>query len=590
MNDPTDRTLVRTDPPPDPGATVVRAAPPPSPPPSATDETLVRGAAPSAAPSAGSQPLVSSGAAGFAEETRKLLRRRLLLTHSALGGVTLVVTALGLCGVPPIPAEFGLGRWVVGLPLLVAAQNAVGLYFLLKHPGAALGALRAVEAAQFGGVALTGAIARFVVLTAPPQESPDPRFHDLSYRFAAVLTGFPMMFAVLFYGVFIPNTRRRSLNGSLLLAAIPITATALAAALNTELDGELIEILPATVLPLSMCVIVAVFCAARANELQRQAYDALREAKELGSYVLVRKLGEGGMGEVWLAEHRLLKRPCAMKFVRAELAAEPATAARFEREVRAVTALTHFNTVRIYDYGRDDDGSFYYVMEYLEGPTLDRLVRDRGPLAPGRAVYLVRQLCGALAEAHAAGMVHRDLKPNNVIVAALGGQRDVAKLLDFGLVQDHTDAPNDDRITRAGTVLGTPAYMCPEQAAGERVDRRGDVYSLGALAFFALTGRPPFEGTTAAKLMSAHLTQPAPDPRAVRADVPADLAAVLLKCMAKDPKERFQSVAELDAALAACACAAEWGATAATEWWSEPPGPNDGGEKTDPERTTQWRK
>jgi eukaryotic-like serine/threonine-protein kinase len=398
------------------------------------------------------------------------------------------------------------------------------------------------------------------------------------------------MFAVVFYGVFIPNTRRRSLKGSLLLAVIPVVATALAALVNSELDDELVEILPATVLPLLMSVLVAVFCAARANELARRAYDALREAKELGSYVLVRKLGEGGMGEVWLAEHRLLKRPCAMKFVRAELAAEPATAARFEREVRAVTALTHFNTVRIYDYGRDDDGSFYYVMEYLEGPTLDRLVKDRGPLAPGRAVYLVRQLCGALAEAHAAGMVHRDLKPNNVIVAALGGQRDVAKLLDFGLVQDHTDAPNDDRITRAGTVLGTPAYMCPEQAAGERVDRRGDVYSLGALAFFALTGRPPFEGNSAAKLMSAHLTQPPPDARAVRADAPADLAAVLLKCMAKDPNARYQSIAELEAALAECACAAEWSATTAAEWWTAPTDPNDGGDKTDTDRTTQWRK
>jgi serine/threonine-protein kinase len=586
MSENTDQTQVRSDAPPDPGATVVRAAPPE--PPSATDETLVRGAPP-AAPASASQPLVSSGSAGFAEETRKLLRKRLLLTHDALGTVALIITVLGLLGAPPIPAEFGLGRWVIGLPLLIAAQNAVGLYFLLKYPNATLGALRAIEAAQFGGIALTGAAARFVMLAAPPQVSPDPRFHDISYRFAAVLTGFPMMFAVVFYGVFIPNTRRRSLKGSLLLAVIPISATALAAALNDDLDDELIEILPATVMPLLLCVLVAVFCAARANELARQAYDALREAKELGSYVLVRKLGEGGMGEVWLAEHRLLKRPCAMKFVRAELAAEPATAARFEREVRAVTALTHFNTVRIYDYGRDDDGSFYYVMEYLEGPTLDRLVKDRGPLAPGRAVYLVRQLCGALSEAHAAGMVHRDLKPNNVIVAALGGQRDVAKLLDFGLVQDHTDAPNDVRITRAGTVLGTPAYMCPEQAAGERVDRRGDVYSLGALAFFALTGRPPFEGGTAAKLMSAHLTQPPPDPRAVRADVPADLAAVLLKCMAKDPKERYQSIGELEAALAACSCAAAWSATAAADWWAAPAPASDGGERTDTNRTTHWQ-
>ena len=138
------------------------------------------------------------------------------------------------------------------------------------------------------------------------------------------------------------------------------------------------------------------------------------------------------MGEVWLAEHRLLKRPCVVKFIRPELAAHPATAARFAREVQAVTGLTHLNTVRVYDYGRAADGFFYYVMEYLDGPTLEELVRQAGPLPPGRVVYLLRQLCGALAEAHAAGLVHRDFKPGNVIVATLGGQRDVAKLLDFG--------------------------------------------------------------------------------------------------------------------------------------------------------------
>jgi eukaryotic-like serine/threonine-protein kinase len=148
------------------------------------------------------------------------------------------------------------------------------------------------------------------------------------------------------------------------------------------------------------------------------------------------------MGEVFLAEHRLLKRPCAVKFVRPELAANPATVARFEREVQAVTGLTHANTVRVYDYGRADDGSFYYVMEYLDGPTLDRLIADHGPLPPGRVVHLLRQLCGALAEAHAAGLVHRDLKPGNVIVARLGGVCDVAKLLDFGLVLDESAGTN----------------------------------------------------------------------------------------------------------------------------------------------------
>jgi serine/threonine-protein kinase len=236
--------------------------------------------------------------------------------------------------------------------------------------------------------------------------------------------------------------------------------------------------------------------------------------------------------------------------------------------VRAVISLSHFNTIRIYDYGRADDGSFYYVMEYLDGPTLESLVGRAGPLPAARAVYLLRQLCGALAEAHAAGMVHRDLKPGNILIAALGGQRDVAKLLDFGLVQDLSATEAGDRLTQAGVVMGTPAYMCPEQAGGSAVDARGDVYSLGAVAFFALTGRPPFVCATVGEYLTAHLTQPAPDVRSLRPEVPADLATIVAKCLAKAPNARIQSAAELETALAACPCAGGWSATAAAEWWA----------------------
>jgi serine/threonine-protein kinase len=262
-----------------------------------------------------------------------------------------------------------------------------------------------------------------------------------------------------------------------------------------------------------------------------------------------------------------------VKFIRPDLAAHPATAARFAREVQAVTGLTHANTVRVYDYGRAEGGPFYYVMEYLDGPTLEELVRQAGPLPPGRAVYLLRQLCGALTEAHAAGLVHRDLKPGNVIVAALGGQRDVAKLLDFGLVQDLC-ADAADRLTRTGTVLGTPAYMSPEQAAGESaLDARGDVYSLGAVAFFALTGQPPFRGKTLGQLLAAHRSEPPPALAGLRPDVPADLAAVVARCLAKEPHDRFQSAADLDRALTQCGCAADWSAERAAEWWQAKTGP-----------------
>jgi serine/threonine protein kinase len=308
---------------------------------------------------------------------------------------------------------------------------------------------------------------------------------------------------------------------------------------------------------------IAVFAAARTAALQRRAFEAERRAERIGQYALKRKLGAGGMGEVWLAEHGLLKRPCAVKFVRPELAAHPAASGRFAREVQAVTGLTHPNTVRVYDYGRAEDGSFYYVMEYLDGPTLEQLLPDRGPLPPGRVVYLLRQLCGALAEAHAAGLVHRDVKPGNVIVARLGGVCDVAKLLDFGLVLDESAAGGEDRLTRAGAVMGTPAYMPPEQAAGDPVGARGDVYALGAVGYYALSGRPPHEGATARQILAAVLTQPVPP----LAGVPTDLAAVIARCLARDPSDRVATAWDLDRALAGCGCAADWSAELAAAAW-----------------------
>jgi serine/threonine-protein kinase len=361
---------------------------------------------------------------------------------------------------------------------------------------------------------------------------------------------------VLAYGVLIPNTRRRSLLIIAALTAVPFAVIPAAVAVNPALrEGHFLPLTVQWAFIMMFPAAIAVFAASRAAALQRRAFEAERRADRIGQYALKRKLGEGGMGEVWLAEHGLLKRPCAVKFIRPDLAASPATAARVAREVQAVTGLSHVNTVRVFDYGQADDGSFYLVMEYLEGPTLEQLVREAGPLSPGRVVHLLRQVCGALAEAHGAGLVHRDLKPSNVIVATLGGQRDVAKLLDFGLVQDLSTA-SDERLTRTGMVLGTPGYMSPEQAAGDStVDARGDLYSLGAVAFFALTGRPPFQGKTIGQLLAAHRFEPPPLVTDLRPDVPADLAAIIARCLAKDPTARFQSASDLGRVFGECSCA-----------------------------------
>ena len=502
---------------------------------------------------------------GFDEELRRVLRSRLILIHLLALAYVFLLVVLSFVGtaqredVSLRPDQGNPWRLV---PMLV--ECLVGAAFLWSRRGMSLGSLRLWELIFFATHAGSNGHLRFEMLAHMAGGAPAPPALAVAFRGVVSLTGFITL--ILAYGVLIPNSRRRSLIVVVAMTAVPFVAVAVAAAVNPALRwSHFVMLTVQAAVTLIFPAAIAVFAAARATTLQRRAFEAEQRAEQVGQYALKRKLGEGGMGEVWLAEHRLLKRPCAVKFIRPELSADPRAAARFEREVRAVTGLTHVNTVRVYDYGRSDGGSFYYVMEYLDGPTLEALVGEAGPLPAGRAVCLLRQVCGALAEAHAAGLVHRDLKPGNVIVATLGGQPDVAKLLDFGLVQD-LSADDDGRLTRAGTVLGTPAYMSPEQAAGETaVDARGDVYSLGGVAFFALAGRPPFLGRTLGQLLAAHRGEPPPALTDLRPDVPADLAALVARCLAKDPNDRFQSVAHLDRALAACRCGADWSAEQAAQ-------------------------
>ncbi len=230
--------------------------------------------------------------------------------------------------------------------------------------------------------------------------------------------------------------------------------------------------------------------------------------------------------------------------------------------------LSHPNTIEIFDYGHSDDGTFYYVMEFLPGMSLADLVRHYGPLPPGRAVYLLRQVCGRWLEAHRLRLVHRDLKPANLFVAILGGKCDVAKVLDFGLVK--LTAPEATQLTADYTVSGTPQYMSPEQAMSvSEIDGRADIYALGAILYFMLTGRPPFDGATPTELMIAHARDPVVPPSQIRLGIPADLEAVALRCLSKKPSDRYAGARELSFALAACASAAEWDETKAEEWWAD---------------------
>ncbi len=290
------------------------------------------------------------------------------------------------------------------------------------------------------------------------------------------------------------------------------------------------------------------------------------EARRLNQYQLGQLIGAGGMGEVYFAEHRLLKRTCAIKLIDPRTEHHPAALERFEREVRATARLSHPNIIEIYDYGQTDDGTFFYVMEYLEGLSLRDLVVSHGPLSAGRVIYLMTQVCEGLAEAHAAGLIHRDLKPANLFAAHVGRRYDVAKVLDFGLVKD-TTLGSAGRVAE-GQVVGTLAFMAPEQRSGEPgLDHHADLFSVGAVTYYLLTARLPFTDEHGLRPLVAPGPEWPNPPSTYRPDVPADLERVVLRCLAEDPADRYPDAGSLRDALAACASASEWDARKAMQWW-----------------------
>jgi eukaryotic-like serine/threonine-protein kinase len=280
--------------------------------------------------------------------------------------------------------------------------------------------------------------------------------------------------------------------------------------------------------------------------------------REMGSYRLGELLGRGGMGEVYRATHRMLARPAAIKLIRPEVLASgddsmaQTATARFRREAEAAARLRSPHTVELYDFGVTEDGTLYLVMELLEGINLELLVRQQGPLAAARIVQILRQVCESLEEAHSYGLVHRDIKPANIHLGRLGLRDDFVKVLDFGLVRSIA-GPSEESLTgAAGMTPGTPAYMAPEVAHDRALDGRADLYSLGCVAYYLLTGHLVFEGETPLQTILKHLQQP-PEPPSRRTDrpIPANLETLVLACLAKRPDDRPQSAGELAELLAA---------------------------------------
>jgi serine/threonine-protein kinase len=376
------------------------------------------------------------------------------------------------------------------------------------------------------------------------------------------------------YGMLIPNTWRQAARVVAVIVGLPVLTEVLLLAthqraLTLALEFATFPRVTEDVIQMTLAAALTIYGTHVINTLRSEAF----VARQLNQYRLGQRIGEGGMGEVYLAEHRLLKRPCALKLIRPDSASDPDALGRFEREVRATARLSHPNTVEIYDYGQTGEGIFFYVMELLRGLSLEELVTRHGPMPPGRAIYLVRQVCGALAEAHAAGLIHRDVKPANILACTSGARHDVAKLLDFGLVKwlepDASLGPVADSSPRR-RIRGTPLYMAPEQIIGSTsLDHRCDLYSLGGVAYTLLAGRPPFLGNDSGQVMIAHVRDPVPPLRLLRPEIPEDLEQVVLRCLAKSPDARYQTGEELADALGACGSAAEWTAASATAWWHE---------------------
>jgi eukaryotic-like serine/threonine-protein kinase len=290
----------------------------------------------------------------------------------------------------------------------------------------------------------------------------------------------------------------------------------------------------------------------------------VRDARRLGQYTLGEKLGEGGMGVVYRASHAMLRRPTAIKLL---ADGGDASLARFEQEVQVLAGLNHPNIVTVHDYGRTADGSFYYAMELLDGMDLEKLVAMDGPQPPGRVIHIVRQAARGLVEAHDVGLVHRDIKPANMFVCRRWGEPDAVKVLDFGLAKNNADPRTS--VTGHNVVLGTPLYISPEALKGtDLVDARSDIYSLGAVAYYLLTAEPVFTGRSVLEVCVQHLqSAPVAPSERLGSAVPADLEAIVLRCLAKSQEDRYATAAELERDLAACAAAADWSADRARAWW-----------------------
>jgi len=375
---------------------------------------------------------------------------------------------------------------------------------------------------------------------------------------------------IVAFPLVVPNTPLTVLVSSLLAASTAPVSLMVSAAVSGVPVEQPTAIATYFLTSTYLCAVAAYLVAGIVHRTNTR----LRHAREIGSYELMDRIGEGGMGEVWQAKHRLLARPAAIKLIRGDVLGtnqrtRDAIVRRFEREAQDTAALGSTHTIEVYDFGVTEEGDFYYVMELLDGMSFERVIHEFGPMEPARVVYLLRQVCHSLGEAHGRGLIHRDIKPANLFMCRLGPDDDFVKVLDFGLVKHFEAAPPGTMLTMQGITAGTPGYMAPEIALGSAgVDGRADLYSLACVAYFMLTGQPVFSGDTPVATVLAHVQEP-PLPPSARSEfpVPAALDALILECLSKDPMGRPETAGVLAQRLAAAVPAAEWTAERARAWW-----------------------
>jgi hypothetical protein len=525
----------------------------------APDDELASSAEPAGPPI----ELVAGGRQTLTSATLPLLRDRL----RAVTILLLVVFGLILAWVLVNSyADAGeTSRAIRNAAILRLVLLGVALAVLSSRPTLSQAFLTTVEYSLFGALTLLWIFTRYdsILLGAQAGNAAEQLLEGRT----AIIGLFLLM---VVHGIFIPHRWHETAAVVMTMALAPALVLVLFEVRHHELVPQVSELMSwRYVSTNSMIVLIGAILATYSSYVLNGLRQEVHEAKRYGQYELVRKLGSGGMGEVFLAEHVLMKRPCALKLIHSAAAGESRAVARFEREVRTTASLTHPHTIEIYDYGHTDGGTFYYVMEYLPGLGLDQLLAEHGPLPPGRAIYLLQQVCSALAEAHSAGLIHRDLKPGNLFVSERGGLCDFVKVLDFGLVKQ-VQEPSAARLTADHVVSGTPHYMAPEQALGsQKLDARSDLYALGAIAYHMLCGKPPFSGDNPIAVMIAHAHETPSPLSSHQVNIPDDLQQVVMRALSKSPADRFANATELEQALANCSAASEWDAQQAAIWWHQ---------------------